>query len=166
MTSSQEINNEQIKRLFEQKIEGKKDVYFLISVGSFTDHKLTPIHEVDFEYSGGEKFLEMLEEAFDENPYYIGIALYKKAVKKIAKKYYFFKKITLKKEVPQNTENSLGSLESFGGFEGILQSKVQTQFLSSENETLKKKVEKLEKENEKLVEISKTSEQKISDLKE
>ena len=95
MTNSQEINNEQIRRIFEQKVEGKKDVFFLITTGSLGDNKLSPLHDVSEEYAGEAKFFEMLEEAFEEDPYYIGIALYRKAVKKIAKKPFYFKKITL-----------------------------------------------------------------------
>ena len=46
MTNSQEINNEQIRRIFEQKVEGKKDVFFLITTGSLGDNKLSPLHDV------------------------------------------------------------------------------------------------------------------------
>ena len=67
MTNSQEINNEQIRRIFEQKIEGKKDVFFLITTGSLGDNKLSPLHDVSEEYAGETKFFEMLEEAFEED---------------------------------------------------------------------------------------------------
>ncbi len=147
MTNSQEINNEQIKRIFEQKIEGKKDVFFLISIGSLGDYKLSPIHNVSEEYSGNEKFFLMLEEAFEENPYYIGIALYKKAVSKISKKPFYFKKIALKDD--KNTGfNGLGGLDNFGGLEGVLEAKINTKYLVSENESLKMQIEKLEKSND------------------
>jgi len=166
MTNSQEINNEQIRRIFEQKIEGKKDVFFLITTGSLGDNKLSPLHDVSEEYAGETKFFEMLEEAFEEDPYYIGIALYRKAVKKIAKKPFYFKKITLKKERPENTLGSFATLESLGGFEGVLESKINSKYLVGSNEELKKQIEKLERENESLLSETNKYKENNSELKE
>ncbi len=166
MTNSQEINNEQIRRIFEQKIEGKKDVFFLITTGSLGDNKLSPLHDVSEEYAGEAKFFEMLEEAFEEDPYYIGIALYRKAVKKIAKKSFYFKKITLKKDRPENTLGSLATLENFGGLEGVLEAKINTKYLANTNEELKKQIEKLERANESLISETKKYKENNSELKE
>ena len=166
MTNSQEINNEQIRRIFEQKVEGKKDVFFLITTGSLGDNKLSPLHDVSEEYAGEAKFFEMLEEAFEEDPYYIGIALYRKAVKKIAKKPFYFKKITLKKDRPDNTLGSLATLETFGGLEGVLEAKINTKYLASSNEELKKQIEKLERENESLLSETNKYKENNSELKE
>ena len=166
MTNSQEINNEQIRRIFEQKVEGKKDVFFLITTGSLGDNKLSPLHDVSEEYAGEAKFFEMLEEAFEEDPYYIGIALYRKAIKKIAKKPFYFKKITLKKDRPDNTLGSLATLETFGGLEGVLEAKINTKYLASSNEELKKQIEKLERENESLLSETNKYKENNSELKE
>lgn len=166
MTNSQEINNEQIRRIFEQKIEGKKDVFFLITTGSLGDNKLSPLHDVSEEYAGETKFFEMLEEAFEEDPYYIGIALYRKAVKKIAKKPFYFKKVTLKKDRPENTLGSLATLETFGGLEGVLEAKINTKYLASSNEELKNQIEKLERVNESLISEAKKYKENNSELKE
>jgi len=166
MTNSQEINNEQIRRIFEQKIEGKKDVFFLITTGSLGDNKLTPLYQISEEYSGDAKFFDTLEEAFEEDPYYIGIALYRKAVKKIAKKPYYYKKITLKKEKAESSLGSLASLDSFGGFEGVLEAKINTKYLASNNQELKKQIEKLEKVNEALKQEARKHKEDSTDLKE
>ncbi|MCF6183097.1 MAG: hypothetical protein L3J56_00480 [Bacteroidales bacterium] len=166
MTNLQEINNEQIKRIFEQKIQGKKDVFFLILTGSLGDNKLSPLHDISEEYAGEAKFFDMLEEAFEEDPYYLGIALYRKAVKKIAKKPFYFKKIKLKKDKPDNTLGSLATLESFGGLEGVLEAKINTKYLANTNEELKIKIEKLERANESLTAETKKYKENNSELKE
>jgi hypothetical protein len=166
MTNSQEINNEQIRRIFEQKIEGKKEVFFLITTGSLGDNKLSPLHDISEEYTGEAKFFEMLEEAFEEDPYYIGIALYRKAVKKLAKKPFYYKNVTLKKEKAESSLGSLASLDSFGGFEGVLEAKINTKYLAGNNQELKKQIEKLEKVNEALKQEARKHKEDNTDLKE
>jgi len=179
--TSNELTNKQIKQFFETYIKGKKDVYFLISTGTFYAQKTDPYHPKTEEYSGEKKFLKTLEEVFEENPYQIGVSLFEKATKNIKNEPYHYKTFILHKEKPEeknpnNTLNGIG-LEGFGGLEGILDSKVSVKYLSGENERLKKENDKLEVLNEKLNEALKSAEinlkqnnsegsEKISDLKE
>ena len=165
MTNSNQITNDQIRRLFDDEIKGKKDVYFQISTGSKAANKLNPTNEISENYSGAEKFLKVLDEAFEENPYYIGIELYRKAVKQISKKSFLFKKIILNKEQKQAL-GSMDNIEAFGGLQGVIKTQVNSQYLQDNNETLKKSIEELKTENKDLINELKVLSGKNSDLKE
>ena len=167
---AEQINNKEIARIFDRYIDGKKDKYFfVISVGNFTASKLDPIHEKSFDYTGPDKFLELLDEALDGKPFYLGISIFEKAVTKLKEKSIFFKRITLiKGEQPQNDDglNGISGLGMFGGIEGIMQSKISSQLLHDRNEDLKKRIENLERKNERLVKENKSLEDKINISKE
>jgi len=168
MINSHEISNEEIRRFFEQKIvKSKGEIFFQISTGSFNDHKLYPVNSVALEFTGEKKFLEILDKAFGEDPYYIGISLFDKAVKNVSKKAFYFKKFTLKKVVQNNSDlGGLGSLESLGGLEGIMRAKIKSESLAEKNEDLKKQIEKLQNKNEKLSSKNEDLKEKVFDLNE
>jgi hypothetical protein len=150
MTTANEISNDQIRRFFQKNIQGKKGIYFLISTGEASDHKMFPLHEVSEEYKGEKKFFEMLEDAFDEDPYSIGISVYKKSNGTIPKKSFDFKKVLLKKERIEQSLSGTDALDTFGGFQGVLEAQINSRYLNESNQNLKDKIAKLEKDNEEL----------------
>lgn len=164
--TAQEISNDQIRRFFIQNIQGKKGVYFLISTGELGDNKLYPLHELSDEYKGEKKFFEMLENAFDEDPYNVGISVYKKINGRFPKNPIDFKKIVLKKEKTEQTLGNIEALDTFGGFQGVLEAQINSRYLSDNNQNLKKQIEKLERENEELKKSAKKHKEKNTDLKD
>ncbi len=168
--TSNEISNKQIKQFFDSYIKGKKDVYFLISTGTFYAQRLDPYHPKSEDYIGEKKFLDILENVFDENPYQIGISLYEKAVKVLKSEPFYHKNFVLHKEnteVENQTSGLKGiGLDGFGGIEGILDSKLNVKYLSGENENLKKSLEKLTADNEKGSEKLSEYSEKLSEIKE
>ncbi len=139
--TSEQITNRQIKQFLDSYIKGKKDVYFLITTGSFYDQKFNFSHPKSVEYTGEKKFLEQLEIVLDENPYQMGVSLFEKAAKNIKNEPFTHKIFVLHKEKPKaennNSLNGIG-LEGLGGIEGILDTKLSSKYLTGENERLKK----------------------------
>jgi len=167
MTDIAQINNDQIRTLAEQQIEGKKDIYFYVTAGEYNENTLHSIHELTDKCSGSKEFLRVLEIAFNENPHYIGIALYKKAKKNFQKKHFYFNKFQLK-QMPKN--ETLGGLEMFGGLEGVMETKFSAKYLSDANERLKEELRNVKEEKKdlslRLGELTKTNSELSEDIKE
>lgn len=170
---AEQINNKEILRIYDRYIKGKKNQnYFLISTGGLSVHKLNPVHEKSLEYTGENKFLELIEEALDENPYCLGISIFEKAVRNLKDKSLFFKKIILNKEQPQSNNNSLkgfnglDGLGMFGGIEGVIQSNMDARILDGKNKDLRTELDKFVRKNETLSKENKALEEKIKDFKE
>lgn len=167
MTTANEISNDQIRRFFQKNIQGKKGIYFLISTGEASDHKMFPLHEVSEEYKGEKSFFEMLENAFDEDPYSIGISVYKKGKDGVLpQKSFDFKKVLLKKERIEQSLSGGDTLEPFGGFQGVLEAQINSRYLNESNHNLKEKIAKLEKKNEELSQKAETYKEKNAELQE
>lgn len=169
--TSEQITNKQIKQFIDSYIKGKKDVYFLITTGSFYDQKFNFVHPKGLEYTGEKKFLEQLEVVLDENPYQMGVSLFEKANKNIKKEPFLHKIFVLHKEKPKDAANNNNSLngigiEGFGGIEGILDTKLSSKYLTGENERLKKQNDTLVIDNKKLNEKVSILKEKVSDFKE
>lgn len=168
MTSDQ-ITNRQLKQFIESYIRGKKNVYFLITTGSFYDQRLEPFHPKTDEYTGEEKFLQTLDIVFDENPYQMGVELYEKAKVNIKADPFYNKTFVLHKEKPTQKNDNGGlqgiGLEGFGGIEGIMDSKLSVKYLSGENKRLEKANQKLDSSNSELTKQVKVLNDNVNELK-
>ena len=162
---AEQIINKSIRSIFQRHIVGNKGkVFFRISTGSISDPKPYPIHEKGLEYTGEDKFMDILEEAYDEKPHYLGIELFRKAEKNLKKDPFAYKKVTIEENVT-NPEGNLG-LGSFGGLEGVIQAKISGTILENQNKDYTQKIAELKAEKIRQERTIKELDKLVSNLKE
>jgi regulator of replication initiation timing len=156
-----DITNKEIRTLFERYIEGKKGkVFFIISISrNENDLKAEALNELSKEFTGDDKFYEVLEEAFDYTPYSISFAFYEKKNSAFVDPPKHFRQVILNKNTKPNYTGLgeiplSGALGAFGGMEGIIKNQVSAEILSLRTKDLgdnlsdlKAQIETLEKLN-------------------
>ncbi len=167
-----EILSEKVNEVLDKYIN-KPNIFFRVYYGFYRDLETTPISVTKNLDKGKSRFLELLTEAKDNyEADFAEIYLYKLADKHPQKT--SFTKTTIKfieNKKEANSEEGLQGLDYFGGFNGILQTTVQSASLKTENESLKEQktelkteLEKIKTQNEQFVKDNFNNEDKIRKL--